>query len=195
MPRDPNNPQLGQCIQILLPVYSVVSVGGDINFTNNLEYRIPIAGPVTFAIFNDFGINSAANLNQLKESPEGNASLSAPLYGCPVYNNGTCEGGVQIKFSDYIRPLAGTNFVPRMSTGAELQVIMPIINAPFRIYYAVNPLRVLQQNPGENLITREMFPPGGAGDYSYAQAIQLYGANYQLREPSKTFRLTVSTTF
>jgi len=195
VPRDPNNPQLGQCIQILLPVYSVVSVGGDINFTNNLEYRIPIAGPVTFAIFNDFGINSAANLNQLKESPEGNASLSAPLYGCPVYNNGTCEGGVQIKFSDYIRPLAGTNFVPRMSTGAELQVIMPIINAPFRIYYAVNPLRVLQQNPGENLITREMFPPGGAGDYSYAQAIQLYGANYQLREPSKTFRLTVSTTF
>jgi outer membrane protein insertion porin family len=195
VPRDPNNPQLGQCIQVLLPVFSVVSVGGDINFTNNLEYRIPIAGPVTFAFFNDFGIDSAANRGQLKESPEGAASLNAPLYGCPVYNNGTCEGGVQIKFPDLIRPLAGTNFVPRMSTGAELQVVMPIINAPFRIYYAINPLRLLQQNPGENLITREMFPAGGAGDYSYTQAIQLYGANYQLREPAKTFRLTVSTTF
>jgi len=195
VPRDPTNPQLNQCIQVLLPVYRVVSVGGDLNFTNNLEYRIPIAGPVTFALFNDFGIDSAVNGNQLKESPEGAASLNAPLYGCPVYNNGTCEGGTQIKFNEYIRPLAGTNFVPRMSTGAEIQVIMPIINAPFRLYYAVNPMRLSEQANGENLITREMFPPGGAGDYSYAQAIQLYGSRYQLREPAKTFRLTVSTTF
>ena len=195
VPRDPNNPQLNECIQILLPVYSVVSVGGDINFTNNMEYRIPIAGPVTFAFFDDFGIDSAVNHGQLKLSPEGAASLNAPLYGCPVYNNGTCEGGVQIKFNDLIRPLSGTNFVPRMSAGAELQVIMPIINAPFRIYYAVNPLRLSRQDPGENLITREMFPPGGAGDYSYAEALQAYGSRYQLREPSKTFRLTVSTTF
>jgi len=195
VPRDPNNPQLNQCIQVLLPVYSVVSVGGDTNLTNNMEYRIPIAGPVTFALFNDFGIDAAFNRGQLKESPEGAASLNAPLYGCPVYNNGTCEGGVQVKFPNLIRPLGGANFVPRMSTGAELQVIMPIINAPFRIYYAFNPLRLQEQAPGENLITRAMFPPGGAGDYSYAQAIQLYGSRYQLREPAKTFRLTVSTTF
>jgi outer membrane protein insertion porin family len=170
VPRDPNNPQLNQCIQVLLPVYSVVSVGGDINFTNNLEYRIPIAGPVTFALFDDFGIDSAANRSQLRESPSGAASLDAPLYGCPVYNNGTCEGGVQILFNNRIRPLAGTNFVPRMSAGAEFQVIMPVINAPFRLYYAFNPLRLEEQAAGENLITREMFPPGGAGDYSYAQA-------------------------
>ena len=139
VPRDPNNPQLNQCIQILLPVYSVVSVGGDLNFTNNLEYRIPIAGPVTFAFFDDFGIDSAVDRRQLKESPEGAASLNAPLYGCPVYNNGACEGGTQIVFNQYIRPLPGTNFVPRMSAGAELQVIMPIINAPFRLYYAAQP--------------------------------------------------------
>jgi outer membrane protein insertion porin family len=195
VPRDPTNPQLNQCIQIQLPVYSVVSVGGDINFTNNLEYRIPIAGPVTFAFFNDFGIDSSVNDNQLKQSPEGAASLDAPLYGCPVYNNGACEGGVQIHFNQFIRPLPHTNFVPRMSTGAELQVVLPIVNAPFRIYYAFNPLRLERIAQGENLITREMFPPGGAGDYSYAQAIQLYGSNYQLREPRKTFRLTVSTTF
>jgi outer membrane protein insertion porin family len=195
VPRDPNNPQLNQCIQILLPVYSVVSVGGDLNFTNNMEYRIPVAGPVTFALFDDFGIDTSVNKDQLKESPEGAASLNAPLYGCPVYNNGTCEGGVQIHFNDLIRPLSGTNFVPRMSAGAEIQVVLPIVNAPFRIFYAFNPLRLEEQAPGENLITREMFPPGGAGDYSYAQAIQLYGSRYQLREPRKTFRLTVSTTF
>ncbi len=195
VPRDPNNPQLNQCIQIPLPVYSVVSVGGDLNFTNNVEYRIPIAGPVTFAFFNDFGIDSAVNQGQLKQSPQGAASLNAPLYGCPVYNNGTCEGGVHIKFNSLIRPLGGTNFVPRMSTGAELQVILPIVNAPFRLYYAFNPLRLQEQVEGQNLIDPKMFPPGGAGDFSYRQAVQLYGTRYQLREPRKTFRLTVSTTF
>ena len=82
-----------------------------------------------------------------------------------------------------------------MSLGGELQVILPVVNAPFRIYYAYNPLRLSKSFPGENLITRSMFPAGGAGDYSYAESQQLYGSLYQLREPSKTFRLTVSTTF
>ncbi len=195
VPRDPYNPQLRQCIQIPLPVYSIVSIGGDTDFTNNLEYRIPIVGPVTLAIFDDFGIDSSVDNNQLQESPEGYASLNSPLYGCPVYNNGTCEGGVQIHFSDYIRPLSGTNFRPRMSTGGELQVIMPIINAPVRLYYAWNPMRIDRYDPGETLITRSMFPPGGAGDYSFQRAIQLYGPQYLLREPHSTFRLTVSTTF
>ena len=85
--------------------------------------------------------------------------------------------------------------MPRMSTGAEISVLLPIVRAPFRIYYAYNPLRLLQQFRGENLITRDMFPAGGAGDYSYAQSQQLYGSLYQLREPRKTFRLAVSTTF
>ncbi|HTJ29728.1 MAG TPA: outer membrane protein assembly factor BamA, partial [Acidobacteriaceae bacterium] len=148
VPRDPSNPQLNQCIQVLLPVYSVVSVGGDLNFTNNMEYRIPIAGPVTFALFNDFGIDAAANKNQLKQSPEGAASLNSPLYGCPVYNNGACEGGVQVHFNQYIRPLPNTNWVPRMSTGAELQVVLPVVNAPFRIFYAFNPLRLYRTAVG-----------------------------------------------
>jgi outer membrane protein insertion porin family len=82
-----------------------------------------------------------------------------------------------------------------MSTGAELDVMMPIINAPFRIYYAYNPLRLEENFFTENLITRSMFPAGGAGDYTYAQALQAYGPLYQLREPRKTFRLSVSTTF
>ena len=45
------------------------------------------------------------------------------------------------------------------------------------------------------LITRDLFPPGGAGDYTYQEAIQAYGARNLFREPRKTFRLTVSTTF
>ena len=211
IPRDPTNPQLNQCIQVPLPVYGIASIGGDTNLTTNAEYRIPIAGPVTVSIFDDFGIDVALNKGQLKQSPEGFASLTAPLYGCPVYNNGSCQGGIsgsQVGFVRDIRPVAGTNFVPRMSLGGEISVIMPVVNAPFRLYYAYNPLRLYErpfcndvlakgvnQSCSAQLITRDLFPPGGAGDYTYQEAIQGYGAQNLFREPRKTFRLTVSTTF
>jgi len=211
VPRDPTNPQVNQCIQVPLPVYGIASIGGDTQLTTNLEYRIPVVGPFTFAFFDDFGIDSAVNHSQLEQSPEGFAALTAPLYGCPVYNNGSCQGGIpgsQVGFRKNIRPVAGTNFVPRMSTGAELSVLMPIINAPFRIYYAYNPLRLYEQpfcndlisgtkqySCTGQLITRDLFPSGGAGDYTYQEAIQSYGSQYIFHEPRKTFRFTVSTTF
>jgi len=202
---------LNQCIQVPIPVYGIASIGGDTNLTTNMEYRIPIAGPVMFAFFDDFGIDTVLNKGQLKQSPEGFASLTAPLYGCPVYNNGSCQGGIPgslVGFQRNIRPISGANFVPRMSTGAEISVIMPVINAPVRIYYAYNPLRLYErpycnsiltgskkESCSAELITRDMFPVGGAGDYTYQQVIQAYGARNLFREPRKTFRLTVSTTF
>ncbi len=211
VPRDPTNPQDSQCIQVPLPVYGVASIGGDTSFTSNIEYRIPIVGTMMFSIFNDFGMDVVTNHGQLKQSPEGFSALLAPLYGCPVYNNGSCQGGIpgsKIGFQRDIRPISGTNVVPRMSLGGELSVIMPIVNAPFRLYYAYNPMRLFESPYCNNvliggrqgscsaqLITRAMFPPGGAGDYSYQEAMQAYGARYVFREPRKTFRLTVSTTF
>ena len=211
VPRDPTNPQDNQCIQVPLPVYGVASIGGDTSFTSNLEYRIPIVGTLMFSIFDDFGMDVVTNHGQLKQSPEGFASLLAPLYGCPVFNNGACQGGIpgsQVGFRQNIRPISGTNTVPRMSLGGELSIIMPIVNAPFRLYYAYNPMRLneapycnsvivggRQGSCSAQLITRAMFPPGGAGDYSYNEAMQAYGARYVFREPRKTFRLTVSTTF
>jgi outer membrane protein insertion porin family len=93
-------------------------------------------------------------------------------------------------------------------------VILPIVNAPFRLYYAYNPLRLYRNLPQQLAVDgptfRDMFPKAnpaciststapcaltGAGEYTYEQAIQFYGADYTLREPRKTFRLTVSTTF
>ena len=213
VPRDPTNPQDNQCIQVPLPLYGVASIGGDTNLTTNLEYRIPVVGPFTFAFFDDFGIDAAVNRGQLKQSPEGFASLTAPLYGCPVFNNGACEGGIpgsQVGFEKNIHPVLGTNFVPRMSTGAELSVLMPIVNAPFRIYYAYNPLRLYEQpyctpslaggatkqlSCNTNLITRSLFPNDDAGTYTYQEAIESYGQQNIYREPRKTFRFTISTTF
>jgi outer membrane protein insertion porin family len=40
-----------------------------------------------------------------------------------------------------------------------------------------------------------MFPPGAAGTYTYQNAVALYQPTYWLREPRKTFRFTVATTF
>jgi outer membrane protein insertion porin family len=216
VPRDPTNPQectssASNCIQIPLPVYGIASIGGDTNFSSNLEYRIPIAGPVTFSFFTDFGVVAALNKNQLKQSVEGFKSLTAPLYGCPVYNNGSCQGGIpgtDVGFQRNIRTISGTNFVPRMSNGAEISAMMPVINAPVRIYYAYNSLRLYERpycneslsgakmmSCSAELITRDMFPTGGAGDYTYKQVLQGYGARNIYREPRKTFRFTVSTTF
>ncbi len=55
VPRDPTQPSLGN-VQIPLPIYRLVSVGGDTQLTANVEYRIPIVNQVTFAFFTDFGM-------------------------------------------------------------------------------------------------------------------------------------------
>lgn len=212
VPRDPSQPQESQCVQVPIPVYGVASIGGDASFNTNLEYRIPIVGPLMFSVFDDFSLNMALDHSQLKQSIEGFNQLTAQLYGCPVVNttNGTCQGGIagtEVGFKRNIRPVAGTNFVPRMSTGAELSMIMPIINAPFRLYYAYNPLRLYErpycnEDLGKNLssctsalLTRSMFPTGDAGTYTYDEVSAAYGSRYMYREPRKTFRLTISTTF
>jgi outer membrane protein insertion porin family len=194
VPIDPNNFTLGN-ITIPIPIYRPVSVGGDVKFTNNLEYRIPIAGPVGFAIFNDFDITSVVRQSQLRQSVEGADQLNSPLYGCTSYYNGACQGGQSIQFINLIRPIAGTNVVPRDSIGGEISALLPIVNAPMRLYYAYNVSRLFENVQGESLITRSMFPAGGAGDYTYNQAITAYDSLLHFREPRKTFRLSVSTTF
>jgi outer membrane protein insertion porin family len=194
VPIQPGNFTLGNIV-IPIPIYRPVSVGGDIKFNSSVEYRIPIAGPVGFAIFDDFDINSAVRQSQLRQSVEGADLLNSPLYGCTAYFNGACQGGQSITFINQIRPISGTNFRPRTSIGGELSAMLPIVNAPLRLYYAYNVLRLYEQRQGESLITRSMFPAGGAGDYTYQEAISAFDSLLQFREPRKTFRLSVSTTF
>ncbi len=214
VPRNPSDPSLGP-IEVPIPVFRIVPIGGDTSLTTNLEYRIPIVGPVTFAFFDDFGLDVNLQGSQLRESVLGNDAITSPTYGCPAISNGECVGGVQGQvgvpsFAGLnLHTVSGTNWVPRMSTGAELQVVLPVVNAPLRLYYAYNPLRLYEQIPQQlalpNAQFTALFPsdnvviPGGgapgAGAYSAQQALQYYGANYLLREPRKTFRLTVSTTF
>jgi outer membrane protein insertion porin family len=212
VPRDPSNPALGN-VQIPLPVYRLAPIGGDTSLTANLEYRFPIANQVTFAFFTDFGLTINAEPTQLRQSISGVSSVNSPPYGCPVLDNGDCKQQIQLPpFSVYLHDVPNTNFVPRMSNGAYLQVVLPVVNAPFVIYYAYNPLRLYRDLPQQLALPpscaassvtyaekqncfRQFFPDGGAGDYSAAEAFQFYGADYILREPRKTFRITVSTSF
>ena len=212
VPRDPTNPEDNQCIQVPLPVYGIASIGGDTRPDHQREYRIPVVGPFTFSFFDDFGIDAAIEPRPVEAEPRRICLADRAALRLPGVQQRLLPGRhPRLRRSDSgknIRPVAGTNFVPRMSTGAELSVLMPIINAPFRLYYAYNPLRLYerpycndvilgqkQQSCSAELITRAMFPPGGAGDYTYQEAIQSYGAQYVFREPRKTFRLTISTTF
>jgi outer membrane protein insertion porin family len=194
VPIQPGNYTLGN-IPIPIPIYRPVSVGGDAKFTSNLEYRIPLGGPVQLGIFDDFDVTSVVRQSQLRQSVEGSDQLNSPLYGCTAYFNGSCQGGQAVQFVNLIKPINGTNIVPRMSVGGEISAMLPIVNAPVRIYYAYNVLRLLEDRQGESLITRSMFPAGGAGDFTYNEAESAYNSLLHFREPRKTFRLSVSGTF
>jgi outer membrane protein assembly complex, YaeT protein len=202
VPIDPTNPTLG-AIKIPLPVYRMVSIGGDTSVTSNLEYNIPIISQVTLSFFTDFNMTFDTQANQLRQSVAGQSVIAGASYGCPTFVNGSCFGGQSVAFPDRLHVVPGTNLVPRMSNGVELQVILPIVNAPFRIYYAYNPLRLYKSIPQELAVPnsgagnkfQSFFPTSDAGLFTYQQAVQYYGANYLLREPRKTFRLTVGTTF
>ncbi|HET8668626.1 MAG TPA: outer membrane protein assembly factor BamA, partial [Terriglobales bacterium] len=197
IPKDPSNPRRG-IITVPLAIPQIVFTGGDTQLISNLEYRIPIAGPVTLAIFNDLGLNGVARNSQLRLSDVQLNEFKNTLFGCQGIdpaNNFSCIGGQAINVPAEVKVIPGTNWVPRMSTGLELQVIMPVVNAPFRFYYAYNPLRLDTTAASPIQITRSMFPAGGAGDITFQRALASFAPGFQLREPRKTFRFTVSTTF
>ena len=195
VPKNPANPLQGG-YTIPVPVDQIVFPGGDLSVVTNLEYRYTIAGPVTLATFVDTGIEPILRDSQLKISTTQLDTINSTIFGCPQLDIGfNCVGGTKETFSQYLKPLGSTNWVPRMSTGLELQVFLPVINAPFRIYWAYNPVRLDTTASSPVPITRAMFPPGAAGDYTFQVAKNAYSPQYLLREPRKTYRFTVATTF
>jgi outer membrane protein insertion porin family len=200
VPLNPNNARFG-AYTITVPISRLVYPGGDTSLVSNVEYRIPIVGPVTFAFFADTGMNMAIRQSQLRLSDQQVNQLDATPFGCPSVSPGNpttppaCLGTQFLKFSQNLKPVSGTNYAVRMSTGAELQVILPVVNAPFRIFYAYNPLRVNTPAPAPDRLTRDMFPAGAAGEFTYLNTIAQFNPSYRIRDPRKTFRFTVATTF
>jgi outer membrane protein insertion porin family len=194
VPIDPSNPRRGN-VTVPLPINNITLPGGDTSVFANLEYRIHIVGPVVLAPFADLGMDFVTLPSQLKINPDSLSLITSTVFGCPVIVNFQCTGGNTMNSTGNLDTVPGTNYVPRMSTGLELQVLLPIVQQPFRIYYAYNPLTLDTIVHSPSPITRSMFPPGGAGDFSFLQATSVLAPDFHLVEPRKTFRFTISTTF
>ncbi len=197
VPKNPANPRQGNWT-IPIPVDQIVFPGGDLSMWTNLEYRITIAGPVVIAPFVDSGIDAIVRPSQLQIATQQYDLVIGTPFGCPTLDTGyNCQGGsiLNPKPSQNLQVLSSTNWKPRISTGLELQMFLPVVNAPFRIYWAYNPLRLDGPANPPIPITRAMFPAGAAGDYTYHLAVNTYAPSFLLREPRKTFRFTVATTF
>ncbi len=113
-----------------LVVNTITFPGGDIQGVGNIEYRIPILGPVSMTLFADVGSTGILNKSALKLDPTGISNINTHF---PLANQ---QAQLQIA--------PNTNFRPRVSTGIEFNINLPIVQAPFRIYWAYNPLRLHQ---------------------------------------------------
>ncbi len=91
---------------------SLFPVGGDTSIVLTGEYRIPIAGPLQLTGFLDFGTSTILRKNNLQ--------LFGPETSVDLLDN--------------------TNNVWRASTGVEVQFLLPVVNQPFRLIFAYNPL-------------------------------------------------------
>jgi outer membrane protein insertion porin family len=196
----------GRALNVPVLLKSITFPGGDTQGVMNLEYRIPIAGPVAMSLFNDIGTVGVLRRGGLLLAPSGIENINQMF---PLANQ---QAQLQLA--------PGTNFKLRDSAGIEFIVNLPIVQAPFRIYYSYNPLRIHQtlyapnaQINGINLsrqciaggLTNPITPidPNNLSNWQaicspgVVQAVQPIfapsGLNYF--EPKTTFRFTVSRTF
>lgn len=96
--------------------FGPAAVGGDALYVGNFEYRIPIAGPLSISPFADIGTASVTRKGQLK-----------------IFGEET-----KITLIDQ------TNSVLRSSVGLEVQFLLPVVQAPFRLIFAYNPNRLVR---------------------------------------------------
>ena len=186
-------------ISVPFLIKTITFPGGDLQGVGNLEYRIPIAGPVGMTLFADIGSTGILNKGALRLNPQGveNINQQFPL----------------VHQTERLQIVPGTNFKLRSSTGIEFNVNLPIVQAPFRIYWAYNPLRIRQNlyapfaqyEPGGLLKTCQSLAPIGLDPLNPNQCNPIIlseiapivsnpsGLHYF--EPRSTFRFTVSRTF
>jgi outer membrane protein insertion porin family len=163
-------------VTMQIPMYQLITPGGDATAVSNFEYRIPIVGPVTLAYFFDAGDNRILRMSQLQVVPERIAQLNQEF---PTAD-----------FSNRVLIAPGTQEL-RTSTGLEIQVILPVVRAPFRVYFAYNPTTVREYLQPPIVADRSMFP----NQATFNNAVQSYGEAYPFFEKRDMFRFTVGRTF
>jgi outer membrane protein insertion porin family len=162
------------------PYYTPIYPGGDTEIITNFEYRVPIAGPVTMAAFLDAGSAFVLRTNQL-QIDTSIPSLQALSTEYPYFTLPT-----------RLKIISATNLRPRSSTGIDLQVILPIVNAPFHLYYGYNWLREdnVSVVPPQVLPPQTMFPNLA----TYEDAVGLF-RGFLLKERKGRVGFTVARTF
>jgi len=165
-----------QNVTMGVPAYQIIFPGGDTQVVTNLEYRIPIFGPVTLALFADAGVNRILIPSQLRMNPGQVDLLNAQF--------------PQAAFTGKVIIAPGTQNV-RMSTGVEIQVVLPVVQAPFRVYWAYNPLRVEENLQPPVVADRSYFP----NNATFLQSLFTAGQAYPFFERASTFRFTIGRTF
>ncbi|HSE36093.1 MAG TPA: BamA/TamA family outer membrane protein, partial [Blastocatellia bacterium] len=141
-------------------------IGGDSELVFNVEYRIPIIGPLQFAPF--FDIGSAFNLIGLDDQSEVSEFIPNQILGQEILNP-RGEAATQREIRKATPPESQGGLPPgfrqvfifgekqvsrnvllsksrhgifdnyRYSMGGELRVQVPVINVPFRLIFAWNP--------------------------------------------------------
>jgi outer membrane protein insertion porin family len=192
--RDPTSGGAPRSFTVPVLTYVATLPGGDIQTAGNVEYRIPIVGPVTAALFFDGGTDGIARQSALKLDPTGFANLTQQF------------PGANVKQQLSIAP--NTNFRLRGSTGIEFVVQLPIVQAPFRVYYAYNVHRLHEQivaptpyiDPNEVKFLKSAFNSVDPTIFPLQIQPQLNNiinnpGRLDYFEPKTTFRFTVSRTF
>jgi len=200
-----NDPASGGALRTFtIPVltYTATLPGGDLQGFGNIEYRIPIVGPVQAALFFDGGTNGILNRSGLKLDPSA-LSTQNNCTGLPPVSL-VCQFP-DAKISAQLPIESGTNFRLRGSAGIEFVVRLPIVQAPFRIYYAYNVHRLHQ-----TIVAQPPFIEKSEIDFLRANLdptvfkfqvepqinlIQNNPGSLNYFEPATTFRFTVSRTF
>jgi outer membrane protein insertion porin family len=180
---------ISRTIGVPLLTNTIVYPGGDTQAVGNAEYRIPLVGPVSMSLFFDAGINGILRKSQLRLDSAGLAQLRSQFPNTSI--NSTLQ----------LAP--GSNFAPRTSTGVEFIVQLPILQAPFRIYWAFNPNLYSHAvtAPNGTFYLSDAFknslPPNVYNQYITPALDNLLSTpqTIQFRERRSTFRFTVSRTF
>lgn len=159
-----------------IPTYQVIFPGGDTQGVTNFEYRIPIVGPVVLAAFADVGLNKISRKDQLSLNEGRLAELNSAF--------------PQANFGKQAIIAPGTDKM-RMSVGWELQIMMPVVNAPFRLYWAYNPMLYRDFLVPPIVADRSLFP----NNASFINAVSSIGQATPFFERKSTFRFTISRTF
>jgi outer membrane protein insertion porin family len=176
-------------VTITVPIYRPVSIGGDTKISANVEYRIPLAKPLTLALFTDTGLNRATFRGQLHLLRTVIDTLNSNFPGAgfpdhPIFQSGS-------------RSL-------RISSGAELQIVVPKLQAPVRLYWAYNVLAC--GDPGivavSDLPSCGYFKPPSIFDRNYLpntttflNAYALYGSGALYHEPRSMLRIAIGFSF